>query len=108
MQVLLDECLPRRLKGAILGHGVVTVPEAGWVGRRNGELLALAVGRFDVFVTIDRHVVASRRRLKTPLAVIILSAPSNRFQDLKPLVPELLKRLAVIEPGDVVRLPSHT
>ena len=42
MRVLLDECLPRRLKLEIRGHSVQTVPEAGWAGRSNGELLSLA------------------------------------------------------------------
>ena len=53
MRILLDECLPRRLKDELSGHDVHTVPDAGWKGRKNGELLALAVGRFDAFVTID-------------------------------------------------------
>ena len=30
MRVLLDECLPRRLKQSISGHEVATVPEMGW------------------------------------------------------------------------------
>lgn len=46
MRVLLDECLPKRLKQWIIGHEVVTVPEAGWSGKDNGELLTLALGRF--------------------------------------------------------------
>lgn len=29
MKLLLDECLPRKLKGALLGHEVKTVPEMG-------------------------------------------------------------------------------
>ena len=34
MRVLLDECLPRRLKRLLADHEVVTVPEAGWAGKR--------------------------------------------------------------------------
>jgi len=56
MRVLLDECLPRRLKREIVGYEVVTVPEAGWAGKSNGELLALAAERFDVFVTVDQNL----------------------------------------------------
>ena len=41
MRVLLDECLPRRLKREIVGHDARTVPEMGWASKRNGELLAL-------------------------------------------------------------------
>jgi hypothetical protein len=42
MKVLLDECLPRKLKNHLLGHDCSTVPEAGWAGKKNGELLSLA------------------------------------------------------------------
>ena len=47
MRVLLDECLPRRLKRELVGHDVKTAPEMGWASKRNGELLGLAVSRFD-------------------------------------------------------------
>lgn len=42
MKVLLDECIPRRLKYALLDHDCQTVPEAGFNGKKNGVLLALA------------------------------------------------------------------
>jgi hypothetical protein len=32
----------------------------GWASKRNGELLALAVGQFEVFVTADRNLSYSR------------------------------------------------
>jgi hypothetical protein len=28
----------------------------GWASKRNGELLALADGQFDVFLTVDRNL----------------------------------------------------
>lgn len=55
-RVLLDECLPKRLKSMLTGHDVMTVPEAGHAGLKNGELLAAIAGRFDVFVTIDSNL----------------------------------------------------
>lgn len=42
MKLLLDECLPRRLKDHLPVHECLTVPEAGWAGKKNGELLSLA------------------------------------------------------------------
>ena len=103
MRVLLDECLPRRLKQSIAGHEVRTVPESGWAGSSNGELLSLAQGQFDVFVTVDRNLPAQQALGSGP-AVVILRARSNRFQDLEPLVPELLEVLATITRGQLVRL----
>jgi hypothetical protein len=54
VRVLLDECLPRRLKRELVGHDVRTAPEMGWASKTNGELLALAAVEFDVFLTSDR------------------------------------------------------
>jgi predicted nuclease of predicted toxin-antitoxin system len=104
MRVLLDECLPRRLKRVIPGHQVVTVPDAGWAGRGNGELLSLAVGEFDVFVTVDQNLPAQQNLSRLQIGVIILQAASSRFQDLEPLVPELVQALATIKAGELVRL----
>jgi predicted nuclease of predicted toxin-antitoxin system len=103
MRVLLDECLPRRLKHSISDHEVATVPEVGWAGKANGELLALAGERFDVFVTVDRNLPAQQSLGLGP-AVVILAARSNRLQDLEPLVPKLLNVLATITRGQLVRL----
>lgn len=58
MRVLLDECLPRPFGRLIVGHEVVTVPEAGWAGKSNGKLLTLAVSDFDVFITVDKNISA--------------------------------------------------
>ena len=104
MRVLLDECLPRRLKHSIIGHEVVTVPEAGWAGRNNGELVRLSEGQFDVFLTIDQNLPAQQNLSHTNLAVVVLVGRSNRFDDLEPLTTQLLQVLESIRPGQVVRL----
>ena len=104
MRVLLDECLPKRLKQSIAGHEVVTVPEAGWAGKDNGELLTLATGRFDVFLTVDQNLAAQQDPGRAGLAVIVLRARTNRPQDLEPLIPSLRQALESIRPGEVVML----
>jgi hypothetical protein len=40
MNLLLDECLPRKLKFLFSGHQCTTVREAGFGSKENGELLA--------------------------------------------------------------------
>ncbi len=42
MKVLLDECLPKKLKREVEADFFQTVPEAGWASKQNGELLRLA------------------------------------------------------------------
>jgi predicted nuclease of predicted toxin-antitoxin system len=103
MRVLLDECLPRRLTRSIEGHEATTVQEAGWAGKSNGELLALAGESFDVFITVDLNLPA-QQNLGSGIAVITLAAPTNRLQDLEPLVPALLVALSTIRKGQLVRL----
>ena len=104
MRVLLDECLPKRLKRQLAGHEVLTVPEAGWAGRKNGELLRLAAGKFDAFVTIDRNLVFQQKVGGLSFGVVTLRARSNRLADVQPLVPKVLEALGVIRPGEVVRV----
>jgi hypothetical protein len=102
MRVLLDECLPKKLKREIVGHEIVTVPEQGWAGTKNGELLRLAAVEFDVFITIDQNLTAQQNLNKISLAIIVLSSPSNRLDVLKPLMPKVQEALATIKAGDVV------
>lgn len=93
MRVLLDECLPKRLKRELAGHETRAVPEMGWASKRNGELLALAVGQFDVFLTADRNLSYQQDLSSFDIAVVVLVARSNRLDDLRPLVPRVLEVL---------------
>jgi predicted nuclease of predicted toxin-antitoxin system len=58
MKVLIDECAPKPLKKHLTnqGHECLTVQEAGWSGKQNGELLSLAEAAFDVLVTLDTNL----------------------------------------------------
>ena len=87
MRVLLDECLPRRLKRELVGHEARTSPEMGWANMRNGALLGLAVGQFDVFLTADRNLSYQQELGSFDIAVVVLVARSNHLDDLRPLVP---------------------
>ena len=104
MRILLDESLPRRLSRALGEHTVSTVVEVGWSGVKNGKLLALAAGQFDVFVTADRNLQYQQNLAVLPLAVVVLVAYDNRLPTLLPLVPELLACLAKLSPNSLVRV----
>lgn len=101
MKVLLDECIDRRLARDIDGHDVITVPQAGWAGIKNGELLRLAQAQFDVFVTVDRNLSFQQHLPQFSIAVIVLQAVTNRLQDLRPLVPQLQQMIVVASKGQV-------
>ncbi len=88
MRVLLDECVPRKLKGSLTGHECRTVPEEGMAGKRNGELLSLAENAgFDVFLSIDRGIEFQQNLQTRRIAILVIHARSSRLADLLPHVP---------------------
>jgi hypothetical protein len=83
MRVLLDECMPRKFKNQLAGHDCATVPEAGFSGKKNGELLKLAEeADFEVFVTLDRGIEYQQNLATHRLVVLVLRAKSSRLDDL--------------------------
>jgi predicted nuclease of predicted toxin-antitoxin system len=104
VRILLDECLPKRLKGDLVGHEARTVPEMGWTSKRNGELLGLAEADFDVFLTVDRNLSFQQDVARFKVAIVVLVAKGNRLSDLQPLVTELLDVLGGVVPGQLVKV----
>ena len=104
MRILLDENLPRKLAGHLIGHACSTVVECGWSGKKNGELLGLADLRFDVLLTLDKNLPYQQNLDTKRIAVLIIRARSNRIQDLLPVIPECLAALESIQPQQVVRV----
>jgi len=101
VKILLDECVDRRLARELAGHEVKTVPQMGWAGIKNGELLTLAEKEFEAFVTVDRNLSFQLNLPRYNIAVIVLRCRTNRLQALLPLVPKLLSALPASKPGEV-------
>ena len=99
--MLLDECVDRRLATDIQGHDVKTVPDAGWAGLKNGDLLSRAQHEFDALVSTDRSLPFQQDLSRFAIAVIVLRAQSNRITDLRRLIPQLLAALPVARRGEV-------
>jgi hypothetical protein len=100
MKVLLDECVDWRLSRDIVGHDVKTVRQMGWQTIKNGELMRLVSGNFDVFVTVDRNLSFQQNLSAYNFSVIVLVAKTNRLADLRPLVPKLLESLPIAKIGE--------
>ena len=78
----------------------------GWASKKNGELLALAAGEFDVFLTVDRNLSYQQDLSSFDIAVVVLVARSNRYEDLRPLTAEVLAAIPNVRPGTVTSVPS--
>ena len=105
MKILIDECLPRALKRHLRDHECRTVQEMGWSGKKNGELLTVAVGEQFVLVTIDQGMEHQQNFAVRNIALLVIEAASNQIEDLVPIMPAALAVLDNIEPGSVVRVP---
>ena len=106
MRILLDECLPKRLRRDLVGHEVRSVPEMGWAGKQNGALLALAQASFDVFLTVDRNLAFQQDINRFEIAVVVMVAKTNKHSDLQSLVADVLTILGAVTPGQVVKVGS--
>ncbi len=100
MRVLLDENVDRRLKRSFDSeHEVATVREHGWSGKKNGELLRLAEAAFDVLVTLDKNMRHQQDLPRYDLAVILITARSNKRSAIEPAMSEVNRLLPMVEPG---------
>lgn len=106
MRILLDECVPRPLRRELTAHVVSTIREKGWAGKKNGELLALMTGTFEVLLTVDQNLRYQQNLKASGVSVVVMVAPTNRLADLKPLMPAVRSALSTIELGDVVEIHS--
>ncbi|OLD84453.1 MAG: hypothetical protein AUF64_01620 [Chloroflexi bacterium 13_1_20CM_54_36] len=106
MRLLLDECVPRKVKYLFSegGHECETVQDAGFSGKENGELLALAEEQFDVFVTIDKNIRYQQNMTGRNIAILIIRPASNDLDDIRPHVPHALIELQSLKPGQLVEV----
>ena len=108
MKILLDECVDQRFRRDLVGYDVATVQEAGWGGKKNGELLTLAAKTYQVFITVDRNLYFQQNFSAFSIAVLVLVARTNRLADLRPLAKEVLSQLSVLKPGQVLLIPKKS
>ena len=103
MRLLLDECLPKRLKSALRDAcEVATVQEAGWAGLADGDLLECAQGRFDLLLTADQNLRYQQNLQRESIAVVVLVASSSRLDDLLPLIPHVKSAIPGLKAGEMV------
>ena len=95
MKILLDENLPQQLKpGFGPAHEVKTVRDMGWLGKKNDELLGLAVfNGFNYFVTIDKNLRHQQNLDRIDLIIFLLLAYNNRFETLQKLIEKVNEKI---------------
>lgn len=109
MRLLLDECVPARLRQFLEeDHEVSTVVQEGWGGVKNGAMLALAAHRFDALVTVDKNLPYQQNARSLPLAIVVLDSPSNALWALVQLLPDLEYELERLVPRSYVVVKAES
>jgi hypothetical protein len=101
VRVLLDESIPVDFVQDLAALNAQTVIGLGWAGLKNGALLRQAVGQFQVLVTMDKNLQFQQNLAAHAIGVVLIRAHSNRLDDLRPLVPQIVDAVAASEPGKI-------
>jgi hypothetical protein len=102
-RVLLDHCVPRRVRQAIVDCEVSSAFQRGWAELTNGALLKAAEDAgFDVLVTADKNLRYQQNLVARRIAVIEL--PTNSLPDLLPKFHEIADAVNRVRPGEYLEL----
>jgi predicted nuclease of predicted toxin-antitoxin system len=106
MKILIDECVPAGLRPVLRQHGYEcdTVRDAGYGSKKNGELLTLAEGKWDVFFTIDKNIEHQQNVSGRKIGILILLVKSNRLPDVLQHLSSCIAALETIRPGEIVEV----
>ncbi len=85
-----------------VGHECSAASACGWAGIKNGELLRLAEGLFDVFVTADQNIRNQQNLSNRQIAILELS--TNDLRRILAASSLLQSAVTTIEPGDFCHL----
>lgn len=100
MKILLDECLPVRLKNLLKEYEVFSVSEMGWRSLKNGKLLKTAVeNNFDVILTVDKKLEYQQNLDSFNIAVVVFIVARNKIELLSPLIPKFIEISNKLEKG---------
>lgn len=103
MRVLFDQGVPAPLRDHLRGHEVQTAFELGWSALSNGELLAAAEPKFDVFVTTDRNLRHQQNLAGRRIAVLVL--PTTSWPRLQAITGRIAKEIGSLQPGVYREVP---
>jgi hypothetical protein len=101
VRVLLNESIPIDFALDLRDLDPATVIGLGWAGLKNGALLRQAVGQFAVLITMDKNLQFQQNLTAHTIAAVLIRARSNRIEDLRPLVPQIVRAVAACRPGQL-------
>lgn len=104
MRILLDECLPKKLKKEFQNYDVKTVPEMGWSGKKNGELLSLAEAHFEILITADQNLRYQQNLKGRSIIIFVLKSPNSRYETVRSLIPEVIEKISGTTKSEIIEI----
>lgn len=102
MKILLDECVPLPQREILDRHTCQKAQQMGWKNIRNGELLDLAEGEFDLFITADQGVRYQQNL--TGRQIRILEFSTNKLRLIEAAASQIKEAVDSIGPTEFHRL----
>jgi len=104
MKVLLDENIPRKLKYRFSEqHEVLTVPDMGWTGIKNGDLLKrMKIKGFRVLLSLDKNLSHQQNLEKFTISLIVLDTKNSLYSTVLELVPKIEELLTKDLPSGLI------
>ncbi len=102
MRILLDECVPWPMHKLLVGHDCTTAQQRGWGGIKNGDLLRLAEGEFDLFITSDQNIRYQQNLAGRQIPIIELS--TNDLRRIRASAAEIQAAVVAVKAGEFRRL----
>ena len=103
MKIIFDENIPFPLKQFFPAE-VTTVQLQGWSGFKNGDLVNLIDGHFDVFLIADKNLRYQQKLSQRQIAIVEL--PTNRWPLLKIMAARIISAVHAAAPGSYTIVPE--
>lgn len=98
MKILLDENVNKKLKQLLPDFEIHTVREMNWLGKKNGELISLAIGNnFLTIISNDTNMKFQQNLKKFDIYILVIRTKDNNIESILPLVPSLKETLNKIQ-----------
>ena len=101
MRILLDECVPWPLAKLLVGHACSSPQKCGWGGITNGDLLKLAEGQFDLFITSDHNLRYQQNLAGRKIAILELS--TNDWRSIQSDSIAIITAITGMKPSDFIQ-----
>ena len=102
MKILLDEGVPKIVQKQLSQLSISNVEEMGWRGIKNGALLDLMAGQFQILITTDKNLPSQQNLKKRQISLVIL--PTNDIPSVIGLLPQSERAIGEVRPGECQRL----